>query len=266
MVRSPAVSGRFYPSQRDQLRRDVLTYLDHPEPSTAIGIVSPHAGYIFSGSIAGETFACVEVPDTVIVLGPNHYGYGPPLALWEGDAWLTPLGEITIDRSTSERLRSLCPDLQVDAAAHRQEHSLEVQVPFIQCLNPHSSLVAVAIGMASLSALKALGGAIATLVEESDTSPLIVASSDMTHFESSEAAASKDRRALEHVINLDPEGLFRTVRDQHISMCGVLPVVAMLYAARQLGATSGKLVRYGNSGETTGDYADVVGYAGVVIR
>jgi len=266
MLRNPAVAGRFYPDQREQLSHDVKAYLAEAVPSPAIGIVSPHAGYMFSGAIAGETFASVEVPGTVIVLGPNHYGYGPPLALWEGEAWLTPLGKIPIDRPASERLRQLCPDLLVDATAHRQEHSLEVQIPFIQCLNPESALVAVAIGLAPLSSLKSLGEAIARLALEREVAPLIVASSDMTHFESSEAASRKDHLALEHVVNLDPEGLFRTVRDQRISMCGVLPVVAMLFAAQRLGATNGTLVRYGNSGETTGDYQDVVGYAGVVIR
>lgn len=266
MFRSPAVAGRFYPAEREQLHSEVSAYLRRGEAARAIGIVSPHAGYVFSGGIAGETFSKVEVPDTVVVLGPNHYGVGAPLALWQGEGWETPLGKISIDQLRGERLLELCHELEVDCQAHRQEHSLEVQVPFIQTINPAASLVAIAVGMTPLSSLKHLGEALAVLVNEAGGQILVVASSDMTHFESAESAAQKDRLALEHVTSLDPEGLFRTVRDQHISMCGVLPVVAMLYAARQLGSDQATLVRYGTSAQATGDYEDVVGYAGVVVR
>ena len=266
MVRSPAVAGRFYPGRKEELGAAVRGYLLDLDAHPSIGIVSPHAGYMFSGAIAGETFSSVQVPDTVMLLGPNHYGLGAPLALWPGEAWDTPLGRISIDTETAGRLQQLCPALESDTLAHQQEHSLEVQVPFIQAINSTARLVPVSIGRASLGLLKEFGEAMARVVLESEKQILIVASSDMTHFESAESAAQKDKLALDRVLHLDPEGLYVTVRDLGISMCGVLPVVTMLYAARQLGARKTHLVRYGNSGETTGDYADVVGYAGVVIQ
>jgi len=266
MFRSPAVAGHFYPDDADRLRRDVSSYMPACERASAVGIVSPHAGYVFSGGIAGETFAHVLVPETVILLGPNHYGLGTPLALWQGEGWETPLGRVAIQQQASRRLLELCPRLAVDTRAHQREHSLEVQVPFIQVANPQASLVPIAIGGTPLGALQELGEALAQVVLAAEAPALIVASSDMTHFESAESAKRKDSLALACVERLDPEGLFRTVRDQQISMCGVLPVVTLLFAARQLGASSAELVRYGNSGEKTGDYADVVGYAGVVVR
>jgi len=266
MLRSPAVSGRFYSAQKSELQADIAKYLVPSNRVRALGIVSPHAGYMFSGRIAGETFSRIEIPETVIVLGPNHYGVGEPLAVWEGEGWLTPLGTMLVDNLRCQRLRELCADLAVDILAHGQEHSLEVQVPFIQTLKPEAKLLPIAIGSAPLSALIGLGKALATLIRESAQPPLIVASSDMTHFESAEDASMKDHLALEHVLNLDPEGLFSTVRGHRISMCGVLPVMVMLYAARELNATRATLVDYGNSGETTGDYQDVVGYAGVIVE
>jgi len=265
MFRSPAVAGRFYPARKEELLSELSSYLKPAQQKQALGIISPHAGYMFSGRIAGETFAQVEVPELVVLLGPNHYGVGTPLALWEGEGWTTPLGTIRIDASGCQRIRELCPLVSSDSAAHRQEHSLEVQVPFIQALNPDAQLLPIAVGVVTLSQLRELGRAIATLIEEHQQQVLIVASSDMTHFETAESASRKDHLALDHVLKLDPEGLFRTVRDQQISMCGVLPVVTMLYALHDLGATHATLVDYSNSGEITGDYQDVVGYAGVVI-
>lgn len=265
MFRSPAVAGRFYPDEAFQLRHDLSGFLGTPSPQPALGIVSPHAGYIFSGRIAGETFARVEVTDTVIVLGPNHYGNGSPLALWEGEGWLTPLGEIQVDHTMARLLLESMPEIKADPSAHRQEHSLEVQVPFIQMLNPSARILPLMIGMTPLSVLQQLGRTLAMIIQQLGKPTLIVASSDMTHFENSEAAARKDHLALEHVHALDPEGLFRTVRDHRISMCGVLPVVVMLYAAIELGASSSTLVDYATSGDVTGDYNDVVAYAGAII-
>ncbi len=266
MLRPSAVAGQFYPDDPLRLRQDVLSYMPERDKQSAIGIVSPHAGYVYSGGIAGETFAHVLVPDTVVVLGPNHYGLGAPLALWQGEGWESPLGPVSINQQVAGRLLDLCPQLAVDSRAHQREHSLEVQVPFIQVANPRAALVPIAIGGTTLEALQSLGAALAHAVRDAETPVLIVASSDMTHFESAESADRKDRLALACVERLDPEGLFRTVREHRISMCGVLPVVAMLFAACHLGASSADLVRYGNSGEQTGNYADVVGYAGLVIH
>jgi len=266
MLRSPAVAGRFYPALESELQAELSQYLNPMDRVRALGVVSPHAGYMFSGRIAGETYSRVDIPDSVIVLGPNHYGTGASVAVWEGEGWQTPLGTMAVDNQLGYKLRELCPHAVVDDRAHRQEHSLEVQVPFIQVLNPDARLLPIALGAVSLSVLRHLGKALASLIRDSSQPVLIVASSDMTHFETSESASRKDHMALEHVLKLDPEGLFRTVREHQISMCGVLPVVAMLFAARELNAARATLVDYGNSGETTGDYQDVVGYAGVIVE
>jgi len=265
MYRSPAVAGRFYPASKEQLKRDLADYLGELSPEPALGIVSPHAGYVFSGHIAGNTFSRVKVTDTVIVLGPNHYGRGAPLSLWEGEGWTTPLGDVHINQAVASRLRELLPQVTSDFSAHAQEHSLEVQVPFIQTINPLASIVPLAIGMSPLSTLQQLGHALVKVIQEVGEPVLIVASSDMTHFESADMAARKDQFALQSIYELDPEGLFRTVRDNRISMCGVLPVTVMLYAAIAQGATRAELVEYATSGDVTGDYDDVVGYAGAII-
>ncbi len=180
--------------------------------------------------------------------------------------WETPLGDIAVDRELADEILSSCRHFSSDDAAHRHEHSLEVQVPFIQYCNPDASLVPVCIGHLSIEALVESGEALADIISSHAEPILIVASSDMTHFESAEQAKTKDTVALAHVENIDPEGLYKTVRDNRISMCGVLPSVVMLAAARKLGAKKGEVVAYGTSGDVTGDNRDVVGYASVIVN
>lgn len=266
MHRSPAVSGQFYPGNPEQLRKE----LQHLMPSTstakaATAVMAPHAGYVYSGAIAGETYARVVVPDTIVLLGPNHHGIGHPAALYPEGSWDTPLGSVPIDAAFASRLLKRCPEIASDVAAHRLEHSLEVQVPFLQIRNPRVSLVPLCLAQLPLPMLLAVGEGIGDTIAATAEPVLIVASSDMTHYEPGPIARQKDDRALQHVIDLDPEGLYRTVREGRISMCGVLPTVVMLAAARRLGAVSASLVRYGNSGDVTGDQSEVVGYAGVVV-
>ena len=266
MQRQPAVAGQFYPGSPDRLRQALeLLVPSEATAQAAIAVMAPHAGYVYSGAIAGETYARVEVPDTVVLLGPNHHGIGHPAALYDEGSWATPLGVVPIDGAFAVRLLKRCPDLAADVAAHRLEHSLEVQVPFLQLRNPRFSLVPLCLAHLPLPNLIAVGEGIGDIVASSAEPVLIVASSDMTHYEPGEVARQKDERALRHVLDLDPEGLYRTVREGRISMCGVLPTVVMLAAARRLGAVSASLVRYGNSGDVTGDQSEVVGYAGVVI-
>jgi hypothetical protein len=266
MQRSSAVDGQFYPGRPDALRQTLSEFVPHvAAPQSAIGVMVPHAGYIYSGAIAGETYGRVRIPDRIVVIGPNHRGVGHSAAVFPSGSWSTPLGEALVAGDVAQRLLVDCPGLSADTAAHRFEHSLEVQVPFLQYLNPHAAIVPICLGHLSLVDLlamgKALGGSLARLGQE----VLLVASSDMTHYESAEAARSKDRLALDRVLALDPEGLYRTVCEKRISMCGFMPTVLMLAAAMELGATTASLVRYGNSGDVTGDLSEVVGYAGVVV-
>ncbi len=267
MVREPAVAGQFYPGNGDELRSLVEGFLgpfQAEEP--ALGIVSPHAGYVYSGAIAGMTFSGVRVPETVLVLGPNHHGYGSPAAVYASGAWQTPLGEILIDESLAEELLAECPILQPDEVAHRFEHSLEVQVPFVQVKSPTAKILPVCLGRGGFDQLLEIGQALGRVLKRSPGKVLMVASSDMTHYEPGEVARQKDMRALDRVLDLDPQGLYQVVTEGQISMCGMIPTVVMLAAAKELGASEAKLVHYGNSGDVTGDQSEVVGYAGVVVK
>ena len=266
MQRSPAVAGQFYPGRPDALRQTLRELVPLcSAPQTAIGVMLPHAGYIYSGAIAGETFSRVRIPSRVVVIGPNHRGVGHPAAVFPAGSWTTPLGEAAIDAELARRLLTECPGLQADTAAHRFEHSLEVQVPFLQFLNPDADIVPICLGHLPLPNLLALGKSLGRSLARSGEDVLLVASSDMTHYEPAEVARRQDRLALDRVLALDAEGLYRVVCEKKISMCGFMPTALMLAAAVEMGATTASLVRYGNSGETTGDPSEVVGYAGVIV-
>jgi AmmeMemoRadiSam system protein B len=267
MKRHPAVAGQFYPGTRAPLEGQLREFCDAPpESPIPLGAISPHAGYIYSGAIAGHLFSQINVPNKVVLLGPNHHGAGHPGAVSAVDAWETPLGDIFIDKPLSDSILTACRHFAVDEKAHRYEHSLEVQVPFIQHCNPAAKFVPICIGHLPLDALIESGEALADVIAGQDEPVLIIASSDMTHFESADEAKKKDDMALRHVESLDPEGLYRTVVENRISMCGVMPSVVMLAAARKLGARKGEVVAYGTSGDVTGDLRDVVAYASVVVR
>ena len=266
MLRAPAVAGQFYPQHAAAL----ATTLDRLIPPVAAkvpayGVMVPHAGYVYSGGVAGKTFAAAAIPDEVVILGPNHHGIGHSLAVYPGGDWELPLGKVPIAAALTGAILAACPQAAADSEAHRFEHSLEVQVPFLQTLAAELTIAAICIGRAGLDALLALGDGLAVALRTRPVRPLLVASTDMTHYESGETARRKDHLALQHVLALDPEGLYRTVSDQHISMCGVLPTVVMLRAALALGAQRAELVAYANSGDVTGDQSQVVGYAGVIV-
>ena len=266
MIREPAVAGRFYPGNPSKLLREIESYLSAPESLLdAKAIVAPHAGYIYSGAVAGAVFSAVKLPRRFIILGPNHTGMGAPLALAPAGDWRTPLGLASVDAELNRCLLEECPMLREDRAAHSREHSLEVQIPFLQARLDEFRFAAICVGTADYTTLEALGHALARVVRTAAKPVLIVCSSDMNHFESAEIATVKDRLAIERVLALDARGLFNVVRDENITMCGFAPAVAALIAGRDLGAVSGKLVRYSNSGEISGDYGSVVGYAGLAI-
>lgn len=266
-LRHPAVAGRFYPSDPDDLRAEARTYLSQPSqpPVKAIGCIAPHAGYMYSGQVAGAVFAHIEIPELCVLLCPNHTGMGRPLAMMSEGAWKTPLGEVPIDTQLARTLQQQFPALQEDSAAHRAEHGAEVELPFLQLRQPRLRFVPIALGMAQFEALAGLGQALAEVIALQADSVLIVASSDMNHYESDAVTRAKDHRAIERILSLDARGLFDVVTQQDISMCGFGPAVAMLTAARQLGAKSAELVKYATSGDVSGDRNMVVGYAGMVV-
>jgi MEMO1 family protein len=266
-IRTAAVSGRFYPSHPQELLRQVRKYsLADAEPKmTAIGCIAPHAGYMYSGHVAGAVFARIEVPAHSIILCPNHTGRGVPLAVMTTTAWQTPLGEVAASSELGSLLRERFPMLKEDSAAHRSEHAIEVELPFLQTQRRELRIVPIAVGTSDFGALRGLGEALADVVSRYDEKVLIVASSDMNHYESDEITRVKDRRAIERVLALDASGLWDTVMTENISMCGFGPTVAMLTAAKLLGATTATLVRYATSGEVSGDFERVVGYAGIIV-
>ena len=264
MDREPAVAGRFYPARREELASEVAALLvDTTRSAPAVAVLAPHAGYVYSGGVAGATYARVAVPEQAVVLCPNHTGLGAPVALWPDGGWRTPLGRVPVDPDLTAALRA-CPGVREDRAAHLAEHALEVQLPFLQVSQPGVTFAALCLGPLSVDACIALGEGIARALR--DRPALLVASSDMSHYVPAEEARLKDARALERFLALDARGLFETVEREDISMCGFIPATVVLTAARALGATSAELVRYANSGDVNGDLEHVVGYAGAVVH
>ncbi|MDG4476937.1 AmmeMemoRadiSam system protein B [Thiovibrio frasassiensis] len=266
MKREPAVAYQFYPGDPATLKET----LDRLIPAAtakqkALAVVSPHAGYIYSGSVAGETFAAVEIPRDILVMGPNHHGYGASVALMEKGAWDMPLGEVAINTVLARHLLAQTEIIETDTLAHRFEHSLEVQVPFLQYFRPDLTLTPLVISHLSFKSCQIVGEAIAAAIEQYGKPVLIVASSDMTHYESRESATTKDALALKQLMAMDPQALYNTVLGKKISMCGIMPATIALIAALRLGASQARLIRYTDSGEASGDINQVVGYAGVVI-
>lgn len=266
-VRPPAVAGMFYEAQADRLQRDVRSHLPADAAAEpALGAIVPHAGYVYSGPVAGAVFARLRIPASVVILCPNHTGRGAAAAVDPSDAWRTPLGDAEVDRRLADKILSLAPSLETDSEAHRREHSLEVQLPFLQVLRPDARFVPICLGRPNLALCRELGEALATLREEEPEPPLLLASSDMNHYESRTVGRRKDDLALDRIAAIDPEGLFRVVLEESISMCGFLPATALLYAARAEGAKTARVVARRDSGDETGDVSSVVGYAGVVLN
>jgi MEMO1 family protein len=270
IVRQPAVAGRFYPGRVEVLTRDLDKYLAREEPAApkiedALGCVVPHAGYMYSGGVAGAVYHRLPARPTYIILCPNHFGRGAPLAIMSSGSWLTPLGEVPIDSETARRVRQACHLLMDDAEAHAEEHSLEVQLPFLQREVKEFSLVPIAIGVSGYAPLESLGRAIAKALADSPRKTLLVASSDMNHYEPDSITRLKDRKAIDRILDLDPQGLYEVIRREDISMCGYGPAISMLTAARELGAQHAELVKYATSGDTSGDRSAVVGYAGIIV-
>lgn len=268
LLRHPAVAGRFYPGNSDDLRAEAQSYLSESKdtPIRAIGCIAPHAGYVYSGHVAGAVFAHVEIPERCIVLCPNHTGMGVPLAILTEGAWETPLGDVPIDSDLAHSLKSEFPSFEEDLAAHRAEHAAEVELPFLQLRQPHLRFVPIAVGTGRFEILEKMGEAMAAVIAGQKSPVLIVASSDMNHYESDAVTRAKDHRAIERILSLDPKGLHDVVTQQNVTMCGFGPAVAMLTAARTLGAKSAQLVKYATSGDVSGDREMVVGYAGIVVH
>jgi len=269
-IRRPAVAGRFYPAKPEVLSKQVDHLLasqetDVGEIAGALGCIVPHAGYIYSGPVAGAVFQRLPARPSYIIICPNHTGRGAPLAIMSKGEWLTPLGAVSIDADLAQGLGRACHLLMEDAKAHADEHALEVQLPFLQRRVGAFRFVPIALGVSGYDALEALGQGIARTLKASSTPALIVASSDMNHYESDDVTRRKDALAIDQIKALDPKGLYTVIRREDISMCGYGPAIAMLTAAKELGATRAEVVRYATSADASGDRSAVVGYAGIVV-
>ncbi|MFH1875137.1 MAG: AmmeMemoRadiSam system protein B [Pseudomonadota bacterium] len=266
MIRQPAVAGQFYPADKKTLEQEVNKYLQVKAiPQKAIGVIAPHAGYMFSGRVAGQVYAATQVPENCIVLSPNHNGRGANVAIMSAGAWQIPFGDVPINSKLAKALQEKCSLIKEDVLAHAFEHSLEVQLPFLLAKQPKLSIVPITISRLNIEECQKLGLAIAETIKQSKQPILIVASSDLNHYENQEITKEKDQAALDKVLALDPEGLLATCATKGITMCGVIPTAIMLIAAKKLGAKNAKLIKHETSGDVCGDFSAVVGYAGIIV-
>ncbi len=268
MIRKPAVAGSFYPADPETLRAELdglMRGRGSSEGPAAIALMVPHAGYMYSGPVAADTYAATRLPRRFVILGPNHTGRGEPIAVMAEGAWAMPFGEAPIDEPLAAAILAGCPDSRRDDVAHQREHSLEVQIPFLQHLVGDFRFVPICVGTQNRRTLLDLGRALAEAIGAAGDRVLILISSDMSHYLPAPVAERQDRKAIDRLLAIDPEGLHEVVVNEEISMCGIAPAVAGLEASRRLGAREARLIRYSNSGERSGNLLSVVGYAGVAI-
>ena len=268
MIRNPVVAGQFYPESASELKAMIegMVKIEGMSKEEVIGLVLPHAGYIYSGPVVGAVISRIKFKDTFIIMGPNHTGAGKPLSIMTEGKWKTPLGEVEIDSELGKKILATSKHLEEDDKAQIYEHSIEVQLPFLQYFKPDFKLVPIVFGHPSGAIYKEIGREIAEAVKELGKEVVIVASSDMSHYEPQESAQEKDRQAIEAILDLNEDELLKRVAEFNITMCGYAPAVSLIVAARELGATGAELVKYQTSGDVTGDYSSVVGYAGIIIK
>ena len=268
MLRRPCVAGQFYPARAAGLEKEVLGFLaaGAGKKTRAMAVIAPHAGYVYSGHVAGAVYSAIEIPDDVILIGPNHTGLGEDVSVMTEGEWEMPFGTMEINTGLAERIVASSTLFTPDTLAHAREHSLEVQLPFIHYLNAKARIVPITVMRADKKTSAALGTAIAGVIKGYEGDVLIAVSSDMNHYESDRMTRQKDQLAIAQVLALDPDGLLDVTDENEITMCGALPTAVALNAVKKLGATQARLVKYATSGEISGDLDHVVGYAGIVIK
>ncbi|MBM3253017.1 MAG: AmmeMemoRadiSam system protein B [Candidatus Omnitrophica bacterium] len=265
-VRTPAVAGQFYPKNKISLEKQLSElFVYEKELFDAKGAIMPHAGYVYSGPVVANVASQIKPKDFYIVIGPNHTGYGKPFSLMASGIWRTPLGDISIDDKFSDRLLETSRYLKADYQAHIYEHSIEVELPFLQYKNKSFKLVPIVITSATLDTYSTIGRELAECVKEFKVDTTIIASSDFTHYEEHETASRKDKIAIEAILELDEKRFLKAISEYEITACGYAPIAVMLVAVKLLGAKKAHLVKYQTSGNTSGDYESVVGYAGIII-
>ncbi|MGD2200675.1 MAG: AmmeMemoRadiSam system protein B [Candidatus Bathyarchaeota archaeon] len=276
-VRRPVVAGAFYPADPQRLRESIHDCFTHDlgpgEPPSdrvrsreILAVVCPHAGYVYSGPTAAHSYyhlASEAKPEAVVLIGPNHTGLGGPISMWGTGAWETPLGQFEVDERLAMAIFEASDIIDIDESAHLREHSLEVQLPFLQYIYGDVGIVPICMGFQDLETSREVGRALAKAVSEMDA--LILASTDLTHMELRRTAQRKDQGVIDLIVSMDEEGLQRWVSEQRVTMCGYGPVSAALVASKRLGAVKAELLSYSTSGDITGDFSAVVGYASAKI-
>jgi MEMO1 family protein len=266
MLRLPVVAGSFYPSNAAELSALIAKCVVKENtivPARVKACLVPHAGYVYSGHVAGAVLAGIQVPKKIVMLGVRHRPPGSPAAIISSGAWRTPLGDAEIDEELASTLLGACPVLKEDALAHSREHSLEVQLPFLQVLEPLFRFVPIALGSVHFETLVTVGEALGQVLAAGKENGLLLTTSDLNHYEDDATTRRKDRLAIEQLLKMDAKGLYDTCRSADISMCGLGPAVAMLIALQVLKANRAELVRYATSADRSGDPKSVVGYAGM---
>jgi AmmeMemoRadiSam system protein B len=266
-IRQMAVAGAFYPGGRDELECQLSALVpDETAHHGLLACISPHAGYVYSGAVAGRLFAHLDVPRRVIVLGPNHTGVGADVAVAPHDYWQTPLGRQPVDTDLARKLVERDAVAELDQGAHWREHSIEVQLPFLRRRRPDVEVLPVCLRHLRLEACLNLGRLLAEIIADLGEPVGLVASSDMSHYQPDDLTRTLDHKAIDAAVERDPAKLYETVHREGISMCGVIPATVALTAANALGAVGAHLVAYATSGDVSGDYSAVVGYAGVCVH
>ncbi|MDY0213548.1 MAG: AmmeMemoRadiSam system protein B [Desulfuromonadaceae bacterium] len=271
MLRAPVVAGQFYPADKDELLRQLENFYaaaDSAKKSPARAVLAPHAGYVYSGAVAARALAGVDIPSTVIMLGPNHQGLGSRAAVYDSGAWQTPLGEVAVNAQLATQLCHAVPGFSPDPGAHRAEHSLEVMLPFLQYQNPGVQIVPIMLREHSFTELEQMGQMMAEVLAPLREDVLLLASSDMSHYEPAAVAKQRDLPVLDLLVQGKAQQMYTHVLTHQISMCGIFPATLMLTTLNALDgkAYTGKLLEYTNSAVASGDFASVVGYAAAVFR
>ncbi|MFZ3073349.1 MAG: AmmeMemoRadiSam system protein B [Thermodesulfobacteriota bacterium] len=278
MIRKPCVANQFYPADPSALKTAVEEYIrtgcfactakpaKKPAEEKAVAVIAPHAGYMYSGLVAGCVYSSIEVPDTVLLIGPNHTGLGEKAAVMDCGRWSMPFGKTEVDEELTHLVLDHSPLFSPDAAAHMSEHSLEVQLPFLYVKNPSCRIAPITLMHARTKECVEMGRAIANAIKAYKREVLIVVSSDMNHYESEEITSEKDKLAIDKILSLDPEGLLKVTASRNITMCGAVPAAVALVASKILGASNAKLLVHATSGEVSKDFDHVVGYAGIIIN
>lgn len=266
-IRKPAVAGLFYPDRPDQIEADLSRLIEDVEPKVSPkALVVPHAGWMYSGTVAGQVYGRARLPRLAVLLGPNHTGLGPWGSIMTRGLWALPGADVPVAHELGQAILAASRGLEEDMLAHAREHALEVQLPFLRRIRSDVAFVPITLMRTDLAFCEEVGRAVAAAVKACPEPVVLLSSTDLNHYESQAVSNRKDRLAIEAILSLDPERLQRTVREQRISMCGIAPTTALLAALAELGGGSAELVGYQTSGDISGDYDRVVGYCGIIVR